>query len=177
MQCKWCAQVLDKKTKALAKLKHLEGGRDCVSGRLACCRLLAIRLPRVTCTGLKFASVEQSINVINYVIMNLTLRIKTKQLGCESTSGKGCEKCLYLGNNKKQKNDIFHQLWAESFVQNQAGHQFHCSLSFSGYGLLISSSLDLTLGLIFVLVKLLFNCKYEPVIQVFSFKWTRLCLV
>lgn len=101
MQCKWCAQVLDKKTKALAKLKHLEGGRGCVSGRLVCCRLLAIRLPRVTCTGLKFASVEQSINVINYVIMNLTLRIKTKQLGCESTSGKGCEKCLYLGNNKK----------------------------------------------------------------------------
>lgn len=66
--------------------------------------------PRVTCTGLKFTSVEQSINVINNVIMNLTLRIKTKQLGCESSAGKGCEKCLYLGNNKNQKNDIFHQL-------------------------------------------------------------------
>lgn len=34
-----------KKTKALAKLKHLEGGRGCVSGRLVCCRLLAICLP------------------------------------------------------------------------------------------------------------------------------------
>lgn len=40
--------------------------------------------------------------------MNLTLRIKAKQLGWKSAAGR--EKCLHLGNNENQKNDIFHQL-------------------------------------------------------------------
>lgn len=65
-----------------------------------------------TCTLLKCISIRQSINIINNIIINLTLRIKTKQLGWKSAAGKGHEKCLHLGNNENQKNDIFHQLGA-----------------------------------------------------------------
>lgn len=65
-------------------------------------------------TGLKFTSIGQSINIINNVIMNLTLRITTKQLGYESAAEKGPEKCLSLGSNKKQSNGNFHQIWAKA---------------------------------------------------------------
>lgn len=66
--------------------------------------------PNAVSTGLKLTSIGQSINVINDAIMNLTLRIKTKQLGCESAAEKGPEKRLSLSSNKEQRNGIFRQI-------------------------------------------------------------------
>lgn len=61
-------------------------------------------------TGLKCTSTGPSINVINDVIMNLTLRMKTKQLGCESAAEKSPEKWLSLGSSENQRNGVFNQI-------------------------------------------------------------------